>query len=84
VNRGSSATATWSGIASPAVGDWIGLYSAGALDGEYSSYRYTGGAASGSVSFSIPGSLSPGTYELRLFNNYGSTHIAVSGAITVQ
>jgi hypothetical protein len=84
VNPGGTVTASWSGIASPTAGDWIGFYSSGAADSAYLSYRYTGGVGSGSVTFSLSAALSPGTYELRLFPNYSQTHIATSGPITVQ
>jgi hypothetical protein len=76
-------TATWSGIATPTSGDWIGLYAAGAPNGSALSFRYTGGAASGSLSYNV-GGISPGTYELRMFANNSLSRLATSGAITVQ
>jgi hypothetical protein len=76
-------TATWSGIVSPTSGDWIGLYAAGAPDNSALSFRYTGGAASGSLSFNV-GAVSPGTYELRLFANNSLSRLATSGPITIQ
>jgi hypothetical protein len=81
---GSTVMASWSGIASPTAGDWIGLYSAGAPYGAYIKWQYTTGIASGNVPFSLPASLGPGTYELRLFANNSSTLLATSGAITIQ
>jgi hypothetical protein len=83
VSPGGLLTATWSGIVSPTSGDWIALYGAGAPDAALVSWRYTGGAASGSVPFSVP-AVSPGTYELRLFANSSFTLLATSGPITVQ
>jgi len=47
------------------------------------SWRYTTGAASGSVPFSIPSSIPLGTYELRLFANDGYTRLATSNTFTV-
>ena len=82
VNPGGTVTATWSGIGSPSAGDWIGLYSPGAADSAYLGWRSTTGMASGSVAFTIPASLSPGTYELRLYSNY--MRQATSGLISVQ
>jgi hypothetical protein len=83
VGPGGTVTATWSGITSPTSGDWIALYSAGAPNSALISWRYTGGTAGGSVPFSIP-SVSPGTYELRLFANSSFALLATSGPITVQ
>jgi hypothetical protein len=78
VPAGGSVTATWSGICAPAGADWIGLFAPGAPNTSYLAYRYTTGTASGSVPFTIPATLAPGTYELRLFSNGGYTQLAVS------
>ena len=83
VNAGGSVTASWSGDLSPSIGDWIGLYSPGAADSAYVSFRYTGGGVSGSLTFVIP-NVSPGTYELRLYSNYSYARLATSNPITVQ
>jgi hypothetical protein len=83
VNPGGTLTASWSGIPNPTGQDWIGFYSAGAQDGAPVSWRYTTGNASGSLAFGLSASLSPGTYELRLFLNAGQTHVAISNPITV-
>ena len=81
---GSTITATWSGVISPSAGDWIGLYATGAPDSAYLSWRYTNGAASGSLPFGIPASVGAGSYELRLYANYSHQNpIATSGPITV-
>ena len=72
------------GIISPTADDWIGLYSPGGPDNAYLSWRYTNGAASGSLPFSIPASISPGTYELRLYANNSYTRLATSGPITIR
>ncbi|HEV8307572.1 MAG TPA: S8 family serine peptidase [Methylomirabilota bacterium] len=84
IAAGGTLTATWSGIATPTTADWLGLYAIGAPDGGYISYRYTTGAASGSVPFPVPGTLAPGTYELRLFSNGSLTRLATSNALTVS
>ena len=78
-------TATWSGIAAPTSTDWIGLYPTGASD-QYTSrisWRYTTGTASGSVPYTIPATLAPGTYELRLFTNFTYNRIGTSNTFTV-
>lgn len=83
VAAGASLTATWSGISSPTGTDWIGLYSPGASNTASLAWRYTTGASSGSVPFTIPSSVAPGTYELRLFANNGYTRLATSNSFSV-
>ena len=80
---GGSVTATWGGICAPTGADWIGLYLPGASNQSSLTWRYTTGTASGGVPFTIPGTLAPGTYELRLFSNNGYTRLAVSNSFTV-
>ena len=83
--QGGSVTATWSGITTPTATDWIGLYPTGAPDTYTSriSWQYATGTASGSVSFAIPATITPGTYELRLFTNFTYTRIGKSNTFTV-
>jgi hypothetical protein len=83
VAAGGTVTATWTGIVSPTTTDWIGLYTSGASDTTYLAWRYTTGTASGNVPFTIPGTIAPGTYQLRLFRNDGFTRLATSGPLTV-
>jgi subtilisin family serine protease len=83
VAAGGSLTATWGSVCAPTSSDWIGLYLPGAPDSSYLAYRYTTGTASGSVPFTIPASLAPGTYELRLFAHNSTTRLAVSNSFTV-
>ena len=83
IARGGSVTATWSGICAPKSGDWIGLFTPGAPDTSYWTWRSTTGTASGSVPFTIPAWLAPGTYELRLFSNGGFTRLGTSNAVVV-
>jgi hypothetical protein len=83
ITAGGMVTATWSGIAFPTAKDWIGLYQPGAANSPSITWRYTTGAASGDVPFTIPSSVAAGTYELRLFANDGYTLLAVSSAFTV-
>jgi hypothetical protein len=79
----ASVTATWSGIAAPTSADWIGLYTPAAANSTYLNDRYTTGAASGSVPYTLPSGLAPGTYQLRLFANNGYTLLATSQNFTV-
>ena len=91
VMHGASVTATWSAIPSPTTTDWIGLYAPGAANTAYIAWVYVSctqtpgaAAAAGSCPFTIPGTLTPGTYELRLFTNNGYARLATSNPLTVQ
>jgi len=91
VARGGSVTATWSGIVSPSSTDWIGLYAPGAAESAYLAWIYvscsqTAGSAkaAGACAFGIPGTLTLGAYELRLFANNSYTRLATSPALTVS
>ena len=90
IPAGGTVTVTWSGIANPTATDWIGLYVPAAADSAYIDWIYvscskTPGSAraSGSCPFTVPSSLAPGAYQLRLFANNGYTFIAGSSAFTV-
>jgi hypothetical protein len=61
--------------------DWIGLYSVGASSFDYLDYQYTGGAASGTLTWTAPAQ--PGLYEFRYFANDEYDEIARSGPVTV-
>jgi hypothetical protein len=76
-------TATWSNVCAPTSKDWIGLFLPGAPNTSYLAWRYTTGSASGSVPLTIPASLAPGTYELRLFANNGYTRLGTSNTFAV-
>ena len=84
IGQGGTVTATWSGIATPTASDWIGLFVPGAVNTAYLAYRYTIGTASGNVPFSIPGTVAPGTYELRLFTNNSYVRIGTSNSFSVS
>jgi hypothetical protein len=81
ISSGATLTATWKGITSPSVNNWIGLYAAGVPDANFLSQAFTNGQAAGSTSI-MPGSLTPGTYELRLFADSAFTRLAVSNSFT--
>ncbi len=83
VMQGATVTASWSGIGAPTSGDWVGIFVAGAPDTTSLAWRYTTGTASGSVPLTIPATLAPGTYELRLFASYGYTRLASGNSFTV-
>ena len=81
VAPGGTVTAAWSGIASPSSGDALFMYpSAG---GSSLTWRYTTGAASGSVPFTIASWASPGSYVLRLYSGSGAGLLATSNNFTV-
>lgn len=87
---GGTVTATWSGIAAPTAGDWIGLYVPGTANQSYLAWMYVGCSqwpgtprAAGTCTFSIPVGLAPRSYELRLLGNSGYTTLATSNGFTV-
>src|SRR5207249_1733308 len=87
---GGTVTATWSGIAAPTPGDWIGLYAPGSGNNAYLAWIYVScsqsraaASAAGSCPFTIPSGLAPGSYELRLYPNDTFTRLATSGTFTV-
>ena len=83
VAPGASVTATWSGIAKPTSTDWLGMHTPSAPNNSYVTWRYTNGAASGSLPVTVPGSVAPGTYQLRLFAQNGYSLLATSNNFTV-
>jgi hypothetical protein len=91
IPAGGTVTATWTGIAVPTSTDWIGLFASSAADTVFIDWLYVSCSkspgspeASGSCSFIVPASLSPGDYELRLFANDGFTRLTTSNAFTVM
>jgi uncharacterized protein YegP (UPF0339 family) len=91
IAAGGSVTATWSAIPSPTTTDWIGLYAPGAADTAYVAWIYVscsqapgGAAAAGACAFTIPNTVTPGMYELRLLANNGYTRLVTSNPLTVH
>ena len=91
IPSGGTLTATWSGIAAPSALDWIGLYIFRATTisrishGSYVSCSQTPGSprASGSCPFTVPSTLAPGNYELRLLANNLYDDLATSSIFSV-
>jgi ABC-type molybdate transport system substrate-binding protein len=80
---GGTLTVSYAGVPTPTPTDWVGLYSVGALDANYISRWYTTGQASATQSWLLPGTLTSGTYELRLFANDTFARRATSNGFTV-
>jgi RHS repeat-associated protein len=74
---------SWSGISSPTATDWIGIYAVGAPNTVHQGWRYTTGAASGTVPFTVSPSVGLGNYQFRLFANNGYTLIGISDVFVV-
>lgn len=90
VAAGGTVTADWSGIAAPRPRDWIGLYAPGAAATAYIKWIYVSCSkapvaprSAGSCPFTLPASLAPGSYELRLLADDGYAQLTVSNAFTV-
>jgi O-antigen ligase/tetratricopeptide (TPR) repeat protein len=81
---GDQITVTWSGIPYPTSTDWIGLFPRMNPDASYVAWRFTTGAAAGTVTLSVPASASPGSYNLRLFLNSQNNSVATSPSISVN
>jgi hypothetical protein len=72
------------------VGDWVGLYAAGAPNGTYIDWRYLNGTRThpavgvngAAVTFTLP--VTPGLYNVRFFLNDSTGLLATSLTITVQ
>src|SRR2546427_5421537 len=80
---GTSVNVSWSGIVGPTAGDWIALVAVGAATSTRPAYQYTTGAASGTISFAVPGSVTPGSYEFRLLANNSLNLLAAHSPATV-
>ena len=85
VAPGRTVTASWSNVSSPTSLDWVGLYpSASTPNSGYIAFVYTGGAASGSKTLTVPSNVTPGSdYRLRLFTNNSFTKLATSNTFAV-
>jgi subtilisin family serine protease len=63
-------------------GDWLALAATGSANASYLQYTYVGGGVT-TRTWTVTAPTSPGTYEFRLFANYGYTRLATSPAVTV-
>jgi len=79
---GGSLTVSWTAPVGRPAGDWIALYKLGADNHQYSWWKYTGGAASGSFSLNAPAEA--GSYEFRYLLNNGYSDAARSAAVKVE
>lgn len=77
-----SAVVTFGGMLGSAT-DWISIAPQGSSATTFSTYRYTGGVTSGSVTIPLAG-LTPGTYVSRAYFNDGYTIQAESAAFTLS
>jgi hypothetical protein len=77
-----SAIVTFGGMLGSAT-DWISVAPQGSPATTFSTYRYTGGVTSGSVTIPLAG-LTPGTYVSRAYFNDGYTIQAESTAFTLS
>jgi hypothetical protein len=94
---GQTITVSWSGVASPASTDWIGLYEAGQTGNSYLDWFYAGSCtqtagsaetSSGSCSYTLPNDLAAGNYDF-ILNNVSSTNgqsnpLATSNTVAVS
>jgi endonuclease/exonuclease/phosphatase family metal-dependent hydrolase len=81
-NPWQTLTVTWTAPSGRPANDWIGLFNVGTSDTSYISWRYTGGASSGSTTFIAPSQT--GQYEFRYFTNNSYTKVATSSTVTVN
>jgi hypothetical protein len=90
IPAGATLTAAWSGIASASSPDWIGLYQPGSANAAFIDWicvscSTTPGSprTSGSCPFTVPASLTAGTFELRLLANDGFNGLTTSNTFAV-
>jgi len=76
-------TVTWEGMATPTPTDWVALALLNAPDTGYVAWSYTTGAAAGSLALSVPATVPPGSYELRIYPQNTTQRLAVSNVVTI-
>lgn len=76
---GGAMPVQWAGIIGPVPTDWFGLYAPEGPDTEAIEWSYVSCSQTASVAratgicgFVIPGTVPPGTYEIRLFSGAGA------------
>jgi len=63
-------------------GDWLSFAATGAANNSYVQYTYVGNGVT-TRTWTVTAPVTPGTYEFRLFENYGYTRVATSPTVTV-
>jgi hypothetical protein len=81
VAAGGSLSVSFTAPAGSSAQDWIGMYKVGDPDTAYIDDKYTGGAASGTLTFRAP--VVAGTYEFRYLLNNTYTVKATSNSVSV-
>jgi glucose/arabinose dehydrogenase len=81
VSPGGQTTVSWTAPSGSSSVDWIALYRVGAANSSYLAWQYTGGATSGTFTFTVP--TAPGQYEFRYLLNDGYTSVKTSNTVTV-
>ncbi len=76
---GATLNIGWNAGTGASARDWISLFKAGAPNTAYGEWHYTGGAVSGTMSFTAPSTA--GTYQLRYLVNDGYVSVATSDII---
>ena len=85
VSPGGAVTVTWSAPPGSSSTDWIALYREGELENRnylWPHWFYTGGAATGSRTITMPST--PGRYVFRYLLNDAYSHTAESAVVQVQ
>ena len=83
VKAGKPIVARWTGVTSPASDDWIGVFPVGGGDETRVTFGFTGGGAGGGIELTIPTTVTPGKYELRLYSHGGWQKVATSKPLTI-
>jgi hypothetical protein len=81
---GAVLTAEWRGLQAPQSDDWIGVFAQAGPDDSRVAWGPTGGGSTGSMAISLPRSMAPGTYELRLFSHGTWLRLATSEPFAIQ
>jgi len=85
VHPGEDITVSWTALAGETnPQDWIGMYKLGASGSQYTRWKYTGGATSGSVIFEAPDVSERTVYEFRYLPDDGDEAVATSNPVTVS
>ena len=80
--KGETVSASWQIVGSASSRDWIAMIPSGAswIPGSSFPWKYTGGATSGTMTFSVP---FEGVYQFVLFANDGYSELARSSSFSI-